>query len=290
MIARVILNDWLLQRAEGHYLDAEWELAEVAAREHTTEEVNPGTADNGQQAPCALEEVDQKHARVQLYLRYRTAAERSFYRAYYALRGLRKDKVREELEVEKFREEIKRAVRQEATIAAAERERQNAEAEVLAARKAEELAAGQREKALQQKRKKNGGAPVVVEQWVEVDMEDGRAVTKLYPSNEEVKQAAEAKDADLVYRRINFPYGIPAEYGWVAAPDDVETRERGGAGIQRMTLETWLRSTAREQANGTGHVGPRESGICPGRWSAGDANARCAHITVRCWRGRRGRG
>ena len=146
LMERVILNDWLLQRAERNYLEAAWKLAEALAEDG--------------------EQLEARHAKVQLYLRYRTTAERSFYRAYYALRGLRKDKVREELDVERFRGEIKRAVQQEATIAVAERERKKAETEVLAVQQAEAVAVAQREKALQQKRKKHGGAPVVIDQWV----------------------------------------------------------------------------------------------------------------------------
>jgi hypothetical protein len=136
LIERVILNDWLLRRAEGCHLDAEWELAQVEASEASAEEIEKG------------------HQKVQLYLRYRTTAERSFYRAFYALRGLRKDKVREELDIEKFRKEIKRAVRQEAEIVSAEAERE----------KAEQAASVEREKA---KPKKKRGKLVTIEQWME---------------------------------------------------------------------------------------------------------------------------
>jgi hypothetical protein len=257
LLERVILNDWLLRRAEGQYLDAESVLAEV----------DP------------LERTDEQQHKTQLYLRYRTTAERSFYRAFYALRGLRKDKVKEELDVEKFRDEMKRALQQEAAIVMAERELKNAERKALAAQKAEELAAAQREQAIKskraqrppngrcagRKRKKNGGAPVVIEQWIEVEVEGERAVTKLYPPNEELKKKAEAMEdePELVYRRIHFPQGVPPEYAWVAAPADTERRERGGMGVQRMTMETWLKVIAREAASGTGHVGPTGVGNLP---------------------------
>src|ERR1700761_2608638 len=61
LLERVIRGDWFLRRAEGVYMDAEAELAEVHPLEWTAEQ----------------------HAQMQLYLRYKTTAERSFYRAYY---------------------------------------------------------------------------------------------------------------------------------------------------------------------------------------------------------------
>src|SRR5579875_2667974 len=60
LMERVILGDWLLRRAEGVYLDAEAELAAVPLLERTAEQ----------------------HAQLALYLRYKTTAERSFYRAF----------------------------------------------------------------------------------------------------------------------------------------------------------------------------------------------------------------
>jgi hypothetical protein len=84
LLERVIREDWFLRRAEGVCMDAEAELAEVHPLERTAEQ----------------------HAQMQLYLRYKTTAERSFYRAYYALRGLRKDKLKEELDFDKLRQKM----------------------------------------------------------------------------------------------------------------------------------------------------------------------------------------
>lgn len=137
-------------------------------------------------------------------------------------------------------------------------------------------ATAEREKALEKKRKKHGGKPVVIEQWIEVEVENGRAVTKLYPSNEELKKKAEAMEdkPDLVYRRMNFPQGVPPEYAWVAPPDDVERRELGGMGVQRMTLETWLHVIEREAARGTGHIGPTGVGNLPRPMERGGCDCR----------------
>ena len=97
LLKRVILNDWLLQRAEGHYLGAQEDVA-------MTE-------------PAAW--TEEQHKKVQLFLRYKTTAERSFYRAYNALKELRKDKVREELQMDKVREKIEKFVEEAATKAEA---------------------------------------------------------------------------------------------------------------------------------------------------------------------------
>jgi hypothetical protein len=43
---------------------------------------------------------------------------------------------------------------------------------------------------------------------------------------------------ELVYRRLNFVHGVPPAYDWTGA--DPEVRVRGGCGIQRMDVNTWL--------------------------------------------------
>ncbi|HEX3681194.1 MAG TPA: hypothetical protein VHU83_01535, partial [Bryobacteraceae bacterium] len=85
---------------EGVYMDAEAELAERHPLERTAEQ----------------------HAQMQLYLRYKTTAERSFYRAYYALRGLRKDKLKEELDFDKLRQKLDEYAVEAVEKASAERE------------------------------------------------------------------------------------------------------------------------------------------------------------------------
>jgi hypothetical protein len=103
--------------------------------------------------------------------------------------------------------------------------------------------------------------PSVLEQWVEVRIEEGKAVTRLYPSNEELMKRGQAMlpPPELVYRRLSFPDGVPEEYAWTT--DEDATRERGGIGIQRMKIDTWLTVVKREKA--TGHVGPTGAGNLP---------------------------
>lgn len=104
---------------------------------------------------------------------------------------------------------------------------------------------------------------VILNQWIEIEIEDGRTVTKLYPSNEQLIKEGKAMlpAPDLIYRRLNFPTCVPPEYRW--ATRNPQAWERGGTGIQRMTVDTWLRVIEREKALGTGHVGPTGVGSLP---------------------------
>ena len=119
--------------------------------------------------------------------------------------------------------------------------------------------------------KASGGRKVVAEQWVEVRIRSGRTVTELTPTNDQLRKQMEEMDpaAELVYRRFNFPEGVPAEYEWTD-PDE-NMRQYGGGGLQRMTVETWLNLSWREAENGAAHVGmtgvgnlprPKEHGGC----------------------------
>ncbi len=97
---------------------------------------------------------------------------------------------------------------------------------------------------------------VTLEQWVQITVHEGQTVTTLYPSNEEMVKRGKEMDPppDMVYRRLNFVNGVPAEYHWATA--DAARRQNGGHGIQRMTVEAWVEVIAREKESGAGHVGP----------------------------------
>jgi hypothetical protein len=82
---------------------------------------------------------------------------------------------------------------------------------------------------------------------------------------------------DLVYRRLNFPHGIPPEYHWAAASTP-HLFETGGAGIQRMTFDTWREVIQREQSTAAGHIGPTGSGNLPRPLRRGGCDCRvCSH-------------
>ena len=106
------------------------------------------------------------------------------------------------------------------------------------------------------KGKKKRREIIRLEQWIEIEIRDGLTVTTLYPSNEVLLKEAEEMDppAEFVYRRLNFPHGVPSEYDW--ATDDPLRRARGGHGIQRMTFETWQEQVEREKVHGNEHLLP----------------------------------
>ena len=96
----------------------------------------------------------------------------------------------------------------------------------------------------------------ILDQWVEVSILNGVTTTELFPSNEVLIEEGKQMDPppELVYRRINFPAGVPGEYSWTK-PDE-QTKLYGGGCIQRMTVKTWLETIEREAATGARHIGP----------------------------------
>ena len=110
----------------------------------------------------------------------------------------------------------------------------------------------------------------ILDQWIEVYRENGVTQTELFPSNQVLIEEGKRMDPppELVYRRINFPAGVPVEYDWTQ-PDE-QTRKYGGC-VQRMTVDTWLQTIAREATQAGGHLGhtgqpnvprPKERGGC----------------------------
>ena len=189
---------------------------------------------------------DEQFRMLERILRYKTTAERSFQRSLTIVRQLRKDRFQE-----------KRAEEQA--------ERARAPRTVYEGR-------GKSRK------------PVftVLEQWVEVHVTDGVTTTEYVPSNAELlKQGEESAVSgnvpQMVYRRLNFPDGVPPEYAWtnLHEPDKCEetqagrwcalcsVQERGGCGTQRMTYETWKEVIEREAAEPGGHAGPTGYGNLP---------------------------
>ncbi len=97
--------------------------------------------------------------------------------------------------------------------------------------------------------------PLIVEQWIEVEVFEGVTTSTRYPSDDEVKIMIDKKEADngrpvdLVYRRFNFIHGIPPEYFW-STPEPL-LRKYGGHCIQRLTVPDWRRLS--DDENG-GHM------------------------------------
>lgn len=98
---------------------------------------------------------------------------------------------------------------------------------------------------------------VRLEQWVEIRIIDGKTQTQLFPSNAKLVERGKRMmpAPEFVYRRLNFPDGIPSEYDWVGVIDE-NHRQRGGMGIQRMTVDTWLDLIDAESTREDGHLNP----------------------------------
>ena len=180
-------------------------------------------------------------------LRYKTTAERSFQRSLSIVRQLRKDRLQEE-----------RADKQAAAQAETKRT------------------------VFEGRGKSKKPVFTVLEQWVEVHVTDGVTTSEYVPSNAELlKQGEESAVSgnvpQMVYRRLNFPDGVPPEYAWtnLHEPDKCEetqagrwcalcsVKERGGCGIQRMTYETWKEVIEREALQPGAHAGPTGCGNLP---------------------------
>lgn len=233
LVENLIWNDWLLKRTQRLVMAAE---NQAGARGWAEEEFH----------------------QLELKLRYKTTAERSFYRAWEALRGLRKDQMKRDLEVSKLRGQVN-DLTGKANAAATK-----GKPPAVAKTRGQEMFQGQNHPKKMRK-------IAVLDQWVEVEIENGKTVTTLFPSNEKLIQAGQAMlpPPELVYRRMNFRDGVPPEYHWTTS--DEQTRERGGHGIQRMTTDTWLDVIDREKLRGDGHIGrtgvgnlprPKERGGC----------------------------
>jgi hypothetical protein len=245
LVRRVILNDWLLQRTERKYLEAETELAATGHMEWTAEQ----------------------HHKLELFLRYKTTAERSFYRAYNAMHGLRREKIRVELTFENLSKKIDKLAQAAVSKAGDQKEKVEAENKTPA----QLLFPGKKSP------KKKRTIPIL-EQWAEVETQDGKTVTTLHPSNDALIAIGQKmlRPPELVYRRLNFPSGVPDEYNWTIT--DWETKELdpvkkryGGTAIQRMTVDTWLEVIEEEKEDPAGHIGitgvgnmprPEEHGGC----------------------------
>lgn len=216
LVEMLIENDWFLKRAVRRLHEAEA---------------------TGQDVPSKQRE--------------KYAAERAFYRSLNALWQLRKDlmrldekRARIEKENQKLRQELE--TRPPAPVEqASAKPLKNAKVEAKAP--AQQLFRGQ---AHSKKQKKTP----ILDQWIEIEIENGKTITKLYPSNEQLIKEGQAMlpPPEMVYRRLHFVGPVPPEYHWTT--DDLTAREMGGMGTQRMTVDTWLKVIEREKE--TGHVGP----------------------------------
>ncbi len=216
LVKNLIESEWMLERARRNRWSAEARAVGEGKEPH---EWTP-------------EEAHQ----VELMQRYLTTAERSFYRAFNAVQGLRKDIMRKDTGI--FRMEMAR-IKDQREITRLERN-QSPPAQ----------ARNEKPAAKPQASKTKSGKPQIMDQWIDVEMIDGKPVISYYPSNEELWQEGQKMNPPptMVYRRFHFVDAVPPEYAWTTS--DPEAMERGGLGIQRMSLETWLRIIEDEKLTG----------------------------------------
>jgi len=300
----LLVADWLHDYAPQ--VATAYELVVQTAQAHwfylrVLHQCDRAEAEWAQQNPLEWDEEEWK-TRERLG-RYRTTAERSFHRALTAIEARRKSRLAECAQEEaaqhraarielghlarmknaRFEEEKLRLqqVEREARRDERERVRQAKEARAEAKEAAKKEAVKSRPVAVGKKPKKEPFG--VVEQWLEVSITEGVTRTEYFPPNaellDEIREALEKGEAEpqMVYRRMNFPDGVPPEYGWtnLHRKEHCETtqaggwcarcqvEERGGCGIQRMTYETWLQVIEREKETPGQHAGPTGLGNLP---------------------------
>lgn len=234
LVYEAAVAHWLLLRARRRYNEAEWSIY------------------SEQSGPMGKTEwTDAQHQKIERFTRYRTTAERAFTRALNNLERLRKNRL----------QEADRSLRHQQRAAEIEACRHREIPKTPKQTRPEEPKTPAQQTFQGQKKQRK--IPLL-EQWVQVTVEDGQTVTHLFPPNEKLIEQGQAMDPppELVYRRLEFVGGIPPEYHW-SSSSHPERFQSGGAGIQRMTVDTWLEVIEREKASGTGHIGPTGVGNLP---------------------------
>jgi len=248
----------------------------------------------------AMDWTNEDHQRYSRFLRYKTAADRSFSRAFKDLEYLRKARMSEAEALRRTEERLEQLqldlARDQAKLELAHaRQRLDEQKHADSQRnkdldrqlKAQQLSAtpaSMPKSASTSSSKKPKKEPFgTAEQWLEVTITDGLTTTTYIPTNEdlveEIEKAVEDGEAEpqMVYRRMNFPDGVPPEYAWtnLHRPEFCEKTQsnqwcplcqvaaRGGHGIQRLTYQTWREVIEREQHSPGRHAGPTGVGNLP---------------------------
>ncbi len=226
-----------------------------------------------------LDWSNQDHMNYTRFHRYKTAAERTFSTAFKNLEYLRKARLSEMEALRRVERKVEALQLQFA--------RDEAKLELGHARLEFDR---EKHAAKQQTPPKTAAAAAptkkpkketfdVAEQWVEITITEGLTKTAYVPTNEELLEELEKAQLEpkMVYRRLNFPDGVPPEYAWTNLhdPKTCETtraghwcplcsvHERGGHGIQRMTFHTWLQIIEKESQTPGQHAGPTGVGNLP---------------------------
>ena len=181
--------------------------------------------------PDAIQWTDDHIKRYNNFLRYKTTAERSFYRAFNNLEAHYKRQADKAVAAEKARAQM---------------------AKIQMRWLKEKAAAAERRHCHRQR--------------VEVFTNDvGECVTTFVPTNQELaellasraerhKEKYEFAPEQFVTRFVSFFNGVPAPYHWLN-PNEVQPRENV-IGIQQFTHQGWLKQIEAETLAATGHLQP----------------------------------
>jgi hypothetical protein len=233
--------------------------------------------------------TDQHHTDFARFTRYKTAADRAFSNAFKNLEYLRKARIAEgtlkrnaELQLEKL--QLQMACQTERiNIAAAKSQLDREKHEANERHRAAQLELQKQAKATaassSSSTKKKKDTFDVAEQWLEITVADGVTTTEYIPTNEELLEELKKEGIvpKLVYRRMNFPNGIPPEYAWSNSHDPKACPKtqagewcepcapylNAGAGIQRMTFDAWQEVIEHEALTPGQHAGPTGTGNLP---------------------------
>jgi hypothetical protein len=176
----------------------------------------------------------EQHRQMQLFLRYRTTAERSFYRALGTLEAARKARKTEQLRTARTESSVdKKLPRQSAPRQSTQEERPTNPFDQL------------------------NDKPVEAIQSVFIRTENGRTITEYDPTNEVLLQLLrESLQIELVTRHLYFNGAVPKAYRWCKQPEEFHGKECRAK--QRMTRDTWFKAIEREKNELGGHVGQVE--------------------------------
>jgi hypothetical protein len=166
--------------------------------------------------------TEENHKLLSNATRYKTTAERSFYRAFNTLEASCKRRADAAALAEKARFELARIQMQ------------------WLKKKAEASAAA-----------------VCFRQWIQVYTNArGECVTSCAPTNDQIlaRAASATKPPEFLTRFVSFLNGVPPAYDWTC-PNDVQ-RYDVTTGVQHFTFPDWLAQAEAEKTLATGHLAP----------------------------------
>ena len=97
----------------------------------------------------------------------------------------------------------------------------------------------------------------IFNQTIEIGVDEtGACYTDCFPTNGEILDLIETKAYTpvLMKRTLFFLNGVPPEYSWAQLQQPTDTATPTAQ--QKMTWTRWLDLIAREEASGSGHIGP----------------------------------